>query len=150
LVLLLGLVAACGSSARSPGSLIVLDRSIGGVSLKEHRSDIESTVGRGVFVMRDQIHGDVIGYPKVGLEVFYAPGPDRREIAIEVFATSARYRTSHGVHVGSSLSEVKSIEGVQCAGPDECQHGYSVHGAGGTTFQLRAFRVWRIALALGH
>ncbi len=74
------------------------------------------------------------------MEVFY----------LAVLTSSPRYRTSNGVHVGSSLADVEAINGMKCYGTDTCQHGCHAVNTACTGFDLSADRVRRITLSLGH
>lgn len=158
-------LAACSSSGSSRlSSRIVLDRSIAGVHLKEMRRDAERTLGRGVVVKTsDQkppeppAHGEDVRYANSGVEVFYVSktAADRAEgRVIAVLTTSPRYRTSTGVHVGSSFADVRAIKGMKCYGTGMCQHGCYAVNTACTGFDLtgdpRNDRVWRITLSLGH
>jgi hypothetical protein len=91
--------------------------------LKERRSDVERLLGPGVVVKTEDQkppeppdHTEYVRY-KGGLEVVYVSStPARRAggIAIAVLTTSSRYRTKPGVGVGSSLSDVRKIRGIEC------------------------------------
>ena len=123
---------------------IVLDRSIAGVSLGERRAGIERRIGNGsiVSVRTDTSSApasrvDRIAYDAAGLYITYvSTGSTPRKLAagraMVLETTWTSFRTPQGVHVGSSLTAVKSIPGVRCFGP-VCQHGY-VGSGGGTSF----------------
>jgi hypothetical protein len=160
-------LTACGASAetRSAKTLIVLDRSIGGVALKEQRSDVERTLGRGLVVhTEDQkppeppAHGERVLYAKYGLDVWYVshdatPSERARGRVIAVLTKSPRYRTARGLRVGSTAAALRSIRGVNCYhGSTECQHGYRALNQPGTTFWLDrpGGSIVEIALAFGH
>ncbi len=150
-------VAACGSSSsHAPRVAIVIDKSIGGVSLKERRSAVERTLGHGVVVKTEDqkppeppAHVEVVMYPD-GLEVVYVSrtaAQRARGVAIAVLTKSSRYRTKEGVHVGSSLADVRQIPGIKCDGGNDCQHG-NTHNKPGTGFAMRGGRVWRIVVTI--
>jgi hypothetical protein len=128
------LLVAFGGSSQASSHMIVLDRAIGPVSLREPRDDVERALGAGVTIRNDQHYSHEVRYPKAGLDVFYAPGPMDRELAFAILTTSRRYRTSAGVGVGSSRAAVEALDGVQCYGPGQCQHGASGPGVPGTAF----------------
>jgi hypothetical protein len=140
-------LAACGGSSQASSHEIVLERAIGPVSLREARDDVERVLGAGVTIHNDQHYGHEVRYPKVGLAVFYAPGPTDRELAFAILTTSPRYRTSAGVGVGSPRSAVEALGGVQCYGSGQCQHGASGPGVPGTAFAFRSGTVWRVVIA---
>lgn len=161
--LLLPLTAsACGGGQAGDRS-IVLDRSIGGVALKEKRSEVERRLGDGVVVRtQDQkppepsLHVEQVKYPKQGLEVVYVsrdatPLERARGRVYFVRTASPRYRTTQGIHVGSPATSLRSISGLTCF-TVECQHGYHANGLPGTTFRIDAphGHVLYIALAFGH
>jgi hypothetical protein len=161
-VLAVSTVAAWGSTDRheSASTLIVLDRSIGGVSLKELRSSVERQLGRGL-VLRSTVDKTAkptpdrfteVSYGSGSLLVFYVSAtafPGRVE-ALET--RSGRYRTRSGLGVGSSYTKLISAGGVDCYGGTECQHGYSALNRPGTTFRLDGLRgkVVFIAMTFGH
>jgi len=161
-------LTACVASAATPLSaktLIVIDHSIGGVALKDQRSNVERSLGRG-FVVRaeDQkppdppAHGEQVRYAKYGLDVWYVsrnatPLERARGRVIVVLTHSPRYRTAQGLRVGSTAEALRSIGGVNCFhGSTECQHGYNAVNHPGTTFRLDrpAGVIVQIAIAFGH
>jgi hypothetical protein len=146
-------LTACGGRAKGQAAgntLIILDRSIGGVVLREKRVEVERRLGRGLVLhAADQqppeprLHVESVLYTKVGLEVSYVSRDDtllsRSNGRVAVVVTrSPRYHTPQGVHVGSPAAAVQSIQGIECG--DEldllCQHGGHVHNQPGTSFQL--------------
>lgn len=110
--------------AKSP--LIVLDRSIGGVAVKEERSDVECRLGRGRLVEawnqkppEPALHLEHVRYPMAGLDVWYvsrdATRPERaRGRVMTVRTRSARYRTAEGVRVGSPVTKLLALPGLGC------------------------------------
>jgi hypothetical protein len=96
-----------------------------------------------------------IEYDAAGLYVTYvSAGVAARQLttgkAVVLETTWTSFKTSQGVHVGSPLSAVKAIPGVQCfAGV--CQHGYTGKG-GGTSFLVDPVRrkVVRIVVSFGR
>jgi hypothetical protein len=138
--------AACGSSAPAHDSRIVLDRSIGVVTLREWRTDVERQLGRGTTVHGGKGHAHQVRYQKAGLTVVYAPGARQREGVFAILTTSARYRTSGGIGVGSSRSDVSRIGGIHCYSGQDCQHG-AAYRKPGTAFFFRNGKVWRVAMA---
>ena len=138
-------LAACGSSSHT-STRIVLERSIGPVKLMEKKADVERALGKGSTIHDDQHHGHEVRYSD-GLDVFYAPGPNGREVVFAVLTTSSRYRTRGGVGVGSSRAAVESLGGVHCYGPSQCQHGATGPRVPGTAFAFRNGKAWRIAIA---
>ena len=158
-------LAACGGSAsrhQAGDTRIRLDQSIGGVALREHRSDVERELGHGeVLRTEDQqppeprLHFERVLYQN-GLEVGYvsrsASSRSRAQGQVVYLLThSPRFRTSEGVHVGSSAAELQTIRDVTCGnvlGLD-CQHGGHVHNEPGTFFKLSGpgGAVARIAIA---
>jgi hypothetical protein len=148
----LGCAAATGSAlAVTITRTIELDRSIAGVNLGDTRASIERRIGSG-FVLggartdtstTPPQHVERIEYDAAGLYVTYvSPGVAARQLAagkaVVIETTWTSFKTSQGVHVGSPLSAVKAIPGVQCfAGV--CQHGYTGKG-GGTSFLVDPIR----------
>ena len=147
LLLPLLLVAACGDSSSHLSNRIMLDRSIGAVTLLETRPDVERALGRGMLTGSNVRIGTEVTYPKQGLEVAYAPGRSGTKVAFIILTTSRRYRTSGGVGVGSSRAGVEKLDGVNCYSADQCQHGAIGQGEPGTAFQFQNGRVWRVAIA---
>jgi hypothetical protein len=164
---LLGLIlAGCGGSSGSPvhaNTLIVLDRSIGGVALTEKRGDVERTLGEGYLLrVEDQkppeprLHFETVLYSN-GLQVGYISlNADARSLSRGrvgyLLTRSPRFRTREGVHVGSTAAELHSIQGVTCGnlGNIDCRHGGRIHNQPGTFFKLSGPQgvVVRIAIAL--
>lgn len=159
--------AACAGrhdSRPGPGtsSLIVLDRSIGGVALKEERSDVERRLGRGRLVQAEDerppappSHGEHVRYPMQALDVWYVsrdatPAGRARARVFIVRTTSTRYRTAQGARVGSPAAKLKTLVRLVCA-LESCQHGYHSARQTGTTFQLDrpGGRVTWIAVSVG-
>jgi hypothetical protein len=152
---LLGLIlVGCGSSARSHvhgDTLIVLDRSMGGVALRERREDAERILGDGHLLgAQDQkpreprLHFEAVRYPN-GLQVGYvSENATARSVArgrvAYLLTRSPRFRTKEGVHVGSTVAELRSIKGVICGNllNLDCQHGGRIHNQPGTLFKLSA------------
>lgn len=158
------ILAGCGSARKGQArddTLIVLDRSIGGVALREKRAHVERRLGRGFVLKADDqkqppVHGEDVLYAKHGLEVWYvsrnATNASReRGRVIAVLTRSPRYQTPQGVHVGSPASALHAIEGVTCS-LEDCQHGYNALNHPGTTFRLdyEGGTVVLIGIAFGH
>jgi hypothetical protein len=141
------LVANCGSSQDGPAPrrLIVLDRSIGGVALRQRRAVVDRLLGRGIVrSTQDQkppeppAHIEDIVYPN-GLEViFVSRDAASRSLgrAVVIRTLSPSFETRHGVRVGSPESAVRSIAGVTCGSVlnHGCQHRGHVHNRPGTFF----------------
>ena len=155
------LTGACGSHERLTPSnrLMVLDHSIGGVSLGELRSVAESDLGQGV-VLSSTLDRSArptpareikVSYANAGIVVWWvgAQGHPARAFILET--RSPLYRTATGLGVGSTLARLRAI-GVSCnVGPD-CQHGYAAPGHKGTTFRLTGpgGSVSEILMSYGH
>lgn len=153
----------CRSSAVSVvqgRTLIVLDRSIGGVALGQQRSRVERVLGRGsVLQASDQkppeprLHIEEVLYPN-GVEVTYVSrnrSSRAQGRAVVLVTESPGFRTSQGIHVGSSAAELRSSQGVTCGNllNLDCQHGGQVENQPGTFFKLSGpnGQVIRIAIA---
>jgi hypothetical protein len=151
-----GLVAVCssgGANGSSPSRLIVLDRSIAGVTLLEQRAAVERTLGHGTSLGAPAPGVMRVAYRKETLVVGYVTGGSKHETVVLLLDTrSPRYRTRSGVGVGSSSAKLMSLGGVNCFGGTQCQHGYKAVNKPGTTFWLDRPRgkVIRIAMTLGH
>ncbi|HST25615.1 MAG TPA: hypothetical protein VLJ76_06460 [Gaiellaceae bacterium] len=157
IVLALSALPAGGSNART---LIVLDRSIGGVALKELRSNVERELGKGL-VLQSTVDKTAKPTPARSTEVSYGSGallvyyasakgfPARAEL---IETTATRYQTRFGLGVGSSYPKLVAAGGVDCYGGTECQHGYHTLNKRGTTFWLDRphGKVIRIGMTFGH
>jgi hypothetical protein len=124
--------------------------------LKEKRADVERVLGSGIVIKTETEpagaagHAEYVRYPKDGLEVVYVSSTAAqraRGLAIAVLTTSSRYRTKQGVGVGSSLTDVRAIRGIECYGAGDCQHG-NAHNKPGTGFAFRGGRVWRVVVTI--
>jgi hypothetical protein len=143
-------------------TLIVLDHSIGGVSLREGRAAVERDLGRGVALSTsidrsarpEPAHIQRVAYLSGALTVTYVSmGVQQPQVAL-LESSSPRYRTRSGVGVGSTYAQLHTIGGVHCYAPSEteCQHGYSSTNKPGTTFRLDrpGGRIAYIAITFGH
>jgi hypothetical protein len=137
-----------------PTSRIVLDHSIGAVSILESRAAIERNLGRGLTIKKNAgEHWVEVRYPKAALLVGYASHTKLdpvHEQAVFVVTTSPRYRTASGAGVGSSVPAVRSIQGMTCdasSSPQACQHGMAPRRTG-TDFAFRNGKVWRVTIAV--
>jgi hypothetical protein len=156
---LVGCETSTGSRVRGSTTLIVLDRSIGGVALRERRSDVERLLGPGDVVQTsDQkppeppFHIEDVLYPN-GLEVTYVSRERSSRAQGRVFrlvTSSPGFRTSQGVRVGSTAAELRSIKGVTCGNllNLDCQHSGRRHNQPSTFFRLSGpnGRILRIAI----
>jgi hypothetical protein len=154
----------CGSSASRGDrvrTLIVLDRSIGGIALRERRSEAERILGRGAVIQTsDQkppeppAHTEAMLYPS-GLKVYYVSrdaASRMRGRVVLLVTSSPTFRTRHGVHVGSSAAELHSIKGVTCYNllKLDCRHGGSRHNQPGTFFRLTGTQGKVSRIAIGY
>jgi hypothetical protein len=160
-------LAGCGGSTehRSRGAtLIVLDRSIGGVRLRDQRSEVERALGSGTVIRSEdqkppepRLHFEDVIYPN-GLEVGYVsrsatPRSLGNGRVGYLLTRSPTFRTREGVHVGSSRAALRTINGVICGNllDLDCRHGGHIHNQPGTFFKLsapgRSGVVVRIAIA---
>lgn len=141
------LLAACGAGSSSRSRTIVLDRSIGPVTLLERLDKVERALGKGQTLHNNEHYGHYVRYASVALDVAYAPGR-HGEVAFAILTTSSRYRTRDGVGVGSSLRQVRAIKGIECFnGGLDCQHG-NTHNKPGTGFAFRNGKVWRVVITI--
>jgi hypothetical protein len=147
IAVLTALLAACGGSSAGSSRTIVLDHSIGPVTLLEPQHKVEAALGKGSIIHNDAHFGHYVRYAKLGLDVVYAPGPKHREYAFAILTTSSRYRTRDGVGVGSTEADVARIKGIECRGGRSCQHG-NTHNKPGTGFELRNGKVRRIVITI--
>jgi hypothetical protein len=146
----------------SSSNLIVLDRSIGGVSLREQHSAVDRQVGRGVVLSSKldrsarpaPVRVERVSYMSGALIVTYVSEAKQQPVAIILESASPRFRTRSGVGVGSTFAALRSIRGVKCYAPasTECQHGYVAVDGPGTTFRLTRphGKVIYVAMAFGH
>ena len=148
----LGLLAFAASSVAS-SEQIVLDHSIGPVSVLETRADVERGLGHGLPGKPNlRQHTLIVRYPKAALTVGYSSRTtmDRtHEQVVYVLTTAPRYKTASGVGVGSSGRAVGSVHGMSCYGtpPYACQHGMAP-GKTGTAFAFRDGKVWRVVVGV--
>jgi hypothetical protein len=149
----LALVAFVGRSTAVPRG-IVLDHSIGPVSVLETRAAVERVLGRGRPGKPDlREHWVIVRYPDAGLKVGYSSrtAMDRiHEHVVFVLTTSPRFRTPRGAGVGSLPKAVSSIPGMTCYGgssPYACEHGMAP-GKTGTDFAFRDGKVWRVTIGV--
>jgi len=147
--LLWGTVAAAGTVR--PG--IALDHRIGPATIGEPRAQIEKDSGRAVALRSG---GKTLWfYPRVDIYVSYAPGPRTRlrRVAFSVLTRSARYKTSSGVGVGSSLRQLRRSVTVRClsGNPIVCQHERANIDLPFTVFDVdqRTKRVTAVAIVPG-
>jgi len=133
---------------------IVLDHSIGSVSLLETRAAVERVLGRGRLESADlHEHWLTVRYPNASLRVGYSSHTkmDRvHEQVVFVMTTSPSYRTPSGVGVGSLAKTVSSIRGMTCYGgspPLTCQHAMAP-GKTGTALNVRSGKVWRVTIGV--
>jgi hypothetical protein len=160
-VLTLG-AGQAAATVPSSSNLIVLDRSIGGVSLREQRSAVDRQVGRGVVVSSKldrsarpaPVRVERVSYMSGALIVTYVSEAKQQPVAVILQSVSPRFRTRSGVGVGSTFASLRSIGGVKCYAPasTECQHGYRLLNGPGTTFRLDRphGKVVYVAMAFGH
>lgn len=148
--LALALVVLAGPSVGAAGGRagIAIDHRIGPVSLNEPRAQITKVLGQGVSV---RVEGNTFRfYSKVGIYVLYPSGMQTRAAIVET--RSARYRTSSGIGVGSSLRQLRRALSVECRRSGrsiQCYHGLNGPSKPGTSFLLNGAtrRITRIALA---
>jgi hypothetical protein len=144
---------------------IVLDRSIAGVAVGETRASIERRIGPGLVVggartdtsTSPPSHVERIRYDAAGLYITYVSrGTTPRLLtgrATVLETTWTSFTTAQGVHVGSSLAQVRAIPGTRCFASVVCQHGYTKATRGsGTSFlvDLARRRVVRIVVSAGR
>ena len=130
--------AACGGSSEA----IKLAKAIGPVRLQTPRSRVESRLGAGKVVLRGPF--TKVRYERQALLITY------EDHKVQQIATRAgRYRTTQGVHVGSTVAEMrKTYPRVRCQGED-CGLFPKNAGfrTGMTTFTVRGDRVAAIVVA---
>ena len=125
------LCSAClgGSSGTPANTTIVVGSapSIGGVRLRESRTQVERRLGAGTLVSK-RVDGSPSGeetivsrvwYSGSGLSVIYA-GTGGAARVFAVITRDPRYHTRAGLHVGSARPAFAS-GGFTCFGPSGCQ-----------------------------
>jgi len=126
-VAVLAAAAACssghGAAARpDPNTSIDVTGAIGSVRALELRPAAERLLGGGEVVSSVTRHPRKSGpytltrvrYPASGLTVIYTERPHGTPRVVEVFTSSARYRTADGLGVGSSLAKARREPGIRC------------------------------------
>jgi len=137
-----------------PARAIVLDHSIGAVSILESRAAVDRDLGHGL-TLRTSLreHWVEVRYRKAALLVGYSSHTTMdplHEQAVVIVTTSPRYTTASGAGVGSSVRAVRSIQGVTCdasSSPQACQHGMAPRKTG-TDFAFRDGKVWRVTIGV--
>jgi hypothetical protein len=99
------------TAAALPPRIVVGDR-IGAVKLGEPRALVRKELGRGTPV---RIEGNPFRfYSKVGIYVLYPPNRHVPRRVFVVMTRSARYTTTSGIGVGSSLRQLRRAVNVGC------------------------------------
>ena len=117
------LLCGCGSTAakRPPRLGIGLDRRIGAVHIGEPKSQVEAALGSGVSQSPTGLRGPYVFYPQAELYVGYY-----KTRALAVITESARYKTTSGAGVGTTLEQLRKRVNVTCEG-DGFIHGKLAH-----------------------
>jgi len=104
--------------------LIVVDRSIGGISLGEPRTSVERSLGPGT-----RRSGSYFYFGgRLLVNYVYKVGPPTKRVQ-SIRTTWSGFHTRSGIHVGSSLQDARRLLHAGCGGPNEaCNVG---HGPGG-------------------
>jgi hypothetical protein len=110
------------AAAMPPG--IVIGQRIGVLSLGEPQAQITQALGRGTPV---RVEGNPFRfYSKVGIYVLYPPNRSLPRHVSVVMTRSARYKTSSGIGVGSSLGRLRRAVHLNCHPSGKsvvCYHG---------------------------
>jgi hypothetical protein len=117
---------AAAPAMADPDKTIDLRGAIGGIRPLETRTDAEALLGQGVVVSSTR-HALVGGrtailtrvrYPASQITIVYAQARSRAAYAFLIETTSARYHTSNGLRVGSTLAKART-PGVKCTHQQE-------------------------------
>ena len=98
------------AAATAPG--IVIGHRIGAVRIGEPKARVTRALGRGIPV---RVEGNpFLFYSKAGIYVLYPPNRSLPRRVFVVMTRSARYETSSGVGIGSSLRQLQRAVHVNC------------------------------------
>jgi hypothetical protein len=106
-------VAACsvtGASHRRHPTFLVTHTSLGGIRLRDSEATVERLYGHGRNLRQ---HGSRAFHYPAGLTVYYDPSAPESGVAM-VEATSSRFHTASGVHLGGSARTLRSVTGLDC------------------------------------
>jgi len=106
--------------ARPRNRLIVVDHSIGGIRLGEQQASVRRALGPEPY--RGYFRG------RLWVDYVFKVGPPKKRVQA-IRTNWSGFHTRSGIHVGSTLKEVRHLLHAECGGPNEaCNVG---HGPGG-------------------
>jgi hypothetical protein len=141
-------VAACsltGADQRGHPTDLVTRTSLGGIHLQDSQTMVQRIYGPGRNVHR---HGERVFHYPAGLTVYYDPSATASRVAL-VEATSVRFHTASGAHIGGSFRAVRSLGHMDCGPITDTRVECLTHADGpGLQFDIVGGKVVFLALVL--